>query len=93
MITDKRVVYGANCTFWGSINEIGTRDVGGHKLPCCPHCKGMLFEMDSEEKWFQGVDRYSESHVGYRDKIEWARGKCFKTVTELTKAYECREVS
>lgn len=74
---DKRIVYGAQCVWWGSISEVATR--GPMKLPCCPICKGMLLEMDSEDDWWAGVDRQEAINPGYREFIQWLRGKCFKT--------------
>lgn len=89
---DTRIPYGASCTWWDSIDKVGTKEsAGGHKLPCCPHCRGMLFEMSTPEEWFEGVDRYDASgHPGYRAMIEWARGKCFPGLTALKAAYDAR---
>lgn len=50
---DNRHVYGAACSWNGPIAKIGSN--GG--LPACPHCKGMLFEMDAG-KWHAGIADY-----------------------------------
>jgi hypothetical protein len=61
-------------------------------LPCCPHCKNMLFEMSNENIWWEGVDKYeARGHPGYRTMIEWSRGKCFPTHEAMHKAYAERE--
>ena len=84
---DTRIAYGARCTWWDGIRQIGKRD----GLPCCPHCRNVLFEMENEGQWFSGVDRHeANGHPGYRAMVEWARGKCFKNYNELKKAYEER---
>lgn len=75
---DPRLCYGATCTWFGSIHETKVKDGG---LPCCPHCSGVLLEMQSEDEWWSGVDRYEREkpHPGYRAMFEWQRAqkKCF----------------
>lgn len=81
---------GARCTWWDSIGKVGLTSPGpsGHRLPCCPHCGGMLFEMENEGQWFAGVDRHEvNGHPGYRAMIEWSRGKCFRNFAALEAAY------
>lgn len=81
---DGRLCYGATCTWFGSIHE--TKQAG---VPVCPHCGGVLFEMDHEGQWWSGVDKYeAEGHPGYRKMWEWARGKCFKDMAALTAAFQ-----
>lgn len=72
---DSRLCYGATCTWFGPIHE--TKNMG---IPGCPLCGGVLFEMDSEQQWWDGVDKYeSDGHPGYRSMWEWQRDakKCF----------------
>lgn len=92
-MTDTRIVYGANCSWWDSIYKVGHREAGnGMTLPCCPHCSGVLFEMPGEEIWFAAVDRHEVAgYPGYRAMIEWARGKCFPNYEDMQKAYEERD--
>lgn len=88
---DTRIPYGARCTWWDSIDKVGHTAAGqsGHALPCCPHCGGMLFEVQTEKDWFDGADRYeANGHPGYRAMLEWARGKCFRNFAALKAAYE-----
>ena len=42
---DQRVVYGANCTWWDTIDKISKTASG---LPCCPRCGSVLFEIENE---------------------------------------------
>jgi hypothetical protein len=96
---DERIVYGATCTWWDSIDKVGLTHVEagvfaplmpmpGHRLPCCPKCGGVLYELPTEADWFKGVDRYEhDGHPGYRAMTEWARGKCFPNHEAMTKAY------
>ena len=73
-----RVVYGATCTWWDTIDKVGRTKSG---LPGCPYCGGVLFELASEELWWSLVDDYEETTaLDYRVKIEWVRGKCFKYI-------------
>lgn len=82
---DTRVVYGANCAWWGSIAEIGNKS----GLPCCPHCGSVLFEMDSPVTWWNGVDRYEAAgRPGYRKFVEWTEGKHFFSFAAAAVAYK-----
>ena len=66
--TDTRYVYGATCAWHGPIQEVGRIGSG---LPACPHCGGVLFEVDTEEKWWAGVDAAeADGRPGYRKFIE-----------------------
>jgi hypothetical protein len=88
---DTRIVYGANCVWWDSIDKVAVKQVPGGRgpgLPCCPHCGSVLFETD-EPDWFKGMDKYeADGHPGYRAMMEWSRGKCFRTMTALKTTYE-----
>lgn len=57
---DHRYVYSAGCTFHGSIDEIGTKGGPGHRLPCCPSCGSMLFEMPTKEQWDRQIADYAK---------------------------------
>lgn len=78
------LVYGAACNWFDSLDQASTKATW---LPCCPHCGGVLFVIDASE-WWENVDRHeAKSEPGYRAKIEWMRGQCFKTMTEADAAY------
>lgn len=85
-VPDERVVYGAQCTWWGSISEIGKNSWG---LPCCPHCGGMLYEQPNLETWWANVDHFENvgRRAGYRAFVEWMRGRCFSTYQDALVAY------
>lgn len=95
MNDDTRIAYGACCTWWDSIHEVGEKRPPGFKdkfgmggLPCCPRCGGMLFEMENEAAWFASVDRYeNDGNPGYRRFAEWLRDKCFPTIDQAQIAY------
>lgn len=77
--TDSRIVYGAGCSYWDDIENAGTMTTAV-PFPCCPHCRGVLYEMPSEAIWMSAVDQYEASgHPGYRDLVEWMKGKCFRS--------------
>lgn len=87
---DTRIAYGARCTWWDDIANVGLTSPGtaGHRLPCCPHCGSMLFEMDSAEPWWAGARRYEDDgHPGYVAMIEWAKGQCFPSMAAMMAAY------
>ena len=74
----KRVVYGATCTWWDTIDKVGRTKSG---LPGCPICAGVLFEMKDEDEWWRLVYQFeADGYPGYSDRIQWARGKCFKLI-------------
>jgi len=72
-----RIVYGATCTWWDSIDKVAATDSG---LPCCPHCRGVLFE-SSNDDWEAQTMKHNEKHPGYKEFIAWSRGKCFKKIS------------
>lgn len=83
---DKRFCYGARCTWFGPIQQVGKLPEG---LPCCPLCKGVLFEYPTEKSWWVDVDSFTTSHPGYRAMLEWQRdqNKCFPWPQVLALAY------
>lgn len=88
---DTRIVYGAGCTWWDSIDNVGSTNTTGISLPCCPHCSSVLFEVRDEATWFKGVDRHEAAgNPGYRAMIEWGRGRCFRNFQELRAGYQAR---
>ena len=84
---DKRIAYGAGCTWWDSIQKVSVQAAG---LPCCPECRGLLFEMESIDAWFGQVDRHEieAPEPGYRGLVEWLRGRCFPSYTIARAAYD-----
>jgi hypothetical protein len=85
---DTRVVYGARCTWWDSIQNIGHTRGPGPRLPACPHCGSVLFEMPDEARFMAGVPAYEAAgHPGYGDALRWARGKCFQNAEAMQLAY------
>lgn len=89
---DDRVVYGARCTWWDGIEKVGSKGTGPlGSLPCCPHCRGMLFEMPTPKTWWDGVAKFeADGHTGYRSFVEWMKGKCFPDIRAAQIAYEAK---
>ena len=84
---DTRIVYGARCTWWDSIDHVSTK----RAVPTCPHCGSPLFELDDEASWWRQVERYQREHpedASYRDMMAWARGRCFPTFEALRRAWQ-----
>lgn len=84
-MAEQLIVYGATCVWWDSIDKAATKPGSG--LPCCPHCGSVLLQVE-EGSWWQGVDTHAEKESGYREFIEWSRGRCFPTLAVARKAYE-----
>lgn len=83
---DTRIAYGAGCTWWDSIRQVGKTQGSG--LPCCPHCGSVLYEVDSIAEWWSGVDQHeANGHPGYRAMIEWGRGRCYRDFDGLEAAF------
>ena len=87
MTADRRVVFGAGCTWWDSIDRAATKPSG---LPCCPWCGSVLFE-NSEAEWRTGVQAAQDGgRIGYVRFIDWIRGRdCreFATFADAERAY------
>lgn len=94
---DTRFCYGARCTWFGSIHEVGkTPELNGHSLPCCPLCGGVLFELKSEADWWEPIADFTignyengKPHPGYRSMFVWQRENklCFSDIAALVEAY------
>jgi uncharacterized protein YbaR (Trm112 family) len=89
MADDRRIAYGAMCAWWGDIKDVGTlSDYGDLHLPCCPHCRGTLFEVESEEKWLELCAEFeANGHPGYVGFIKWLKGKCYPTFEQAQAVY------
>lgn len=74
---DERIAYGAGCTWWGTIYQIGTATLGGLPMPCCPHCGGMLYEMPRLQDWMDDARAYAEQQGDplYPAFIEWNQNR------------------
>lgn len=72
---DNRHVYGVGCSWNGPIANVAMRGM----LPACPHCGGVLYEMDAD-KWGVNVQTHSfrTKDAGYPKFIKWLadRGTC-----------------
>lgn len=85
-MTDTRVAFGARCTWWDDIHQVGRHPF--NRLPCCPHCKGMLFEKSDLASFMADVDAYeADGHPGYRALLTWMRGRCYRTLEAASAAY------
>ncbi len=82
--------------------KVGDRVIEGSQFatPCCPHCGGMLLEVEAPAIWWDGVDAYEQGihptdptynkkHPGYRAMWNWQINAktCFKNMETLAKAY------
>ncbi len=85
---DERIAYGFRCSWWGPIQEVGSKPNG---LPCCPRCEGMLLEVSSAQVWWDGVDdQVSFGDTEYRAFIEWLQGKCYPNLMKARETFNRR---
>lgn len=88
-MTDNRYVYGATCTFMGTIDKVGKTD-STPSIPCCPHCKGVLFE-ESIEEWWNSAKKFETEMPcpGYVDFLKWVeeQPKCTQHLKDLAGEY------
>jgi hypothetical protein len=85
MATDRRIVYGATCVWWDSIDKAAYGLRTG--LPVCPHCGSVLFEVENIEVWNELIEKADEKEPGYKELLEWMRGRCFKTLDDARIAF------
>ncbi len=79
-----KLVYGANCLWWDTIDKTKVRKSG---IPCCPHCGGVLYETE-EKRWWDSVDEFEkQGNPGHRKLVEWMRGRCFPNGSAAKLAY------
>src|SRR5215831_19129926 len=68
---DRRFCYGANCTWFGPIQDVGSTDykvkpkeehfppsLSDTSMPCCPCCGGMLFELEEETAFWNALTTF-----------------------------------
>lgn len=84
-IKDARIVYGATCFWWDSIDKAASRN----GLPCCPHCKGMLLEVPDLETWEAYARKHEEKgNPGYLEFLRWSRGHCYPSLEAARACYD-----
>ncbi len=90
-MSDTRIAYGANCVWWDTIDK-ASRHLTGSGLPCCPHCQGVLFEVETSDEWWRMVAAYeTDGNPGYRELMTWLQGKCFRTLTGAQNAFDAEQ--
>ena len=101
-----RYCYSACCSWNGPITEVGlTRPpretvivkMGDREvplprvgLPCCPFCGSMLFEVPTEQEWWEGAKEHeAKGHTNYLAFLHWHRQqkRCWRNVREAGLAY------
>jgi len=83
---DQRIVYGTTCTWWDGIGKAGKHPKSG--LPCCPYCRGMLYEAPSMEEFMVGVEEHEQEDPGYTQMLRWMQGKCFPSFYLAKRVWE-----
>lgn len=91
---DSRIVYGAFCTWWDSIDKVGRLPTPSGSIPCCPQCQSVLFEVNPDF-WEHSVAAHAArpGNEEYPAFVEWLRGKCYPTQDEAKKAYKARSMN
>ena len=85
---DKRIVTSIGCVWWDSIDKVGRHPE--NNLPCCPHCKSMLVELNDISQWRKAIKQYAEleNDPDYPKFMDWVRGKCFFDYPTARAAYK-----
>jgi uncharacterized protein YbaR (Trm112 family) len=78
------------CAWWGPIQDVGVlTDYGDLHLPCCPKCRGTLYEVESEAQWLSLSQEYEDrGHPGWLAFIQWLKGKCYPTYDHAWAVYQ-----
>jgi hypothetical protein len=80
------IFYGAHCTRWEMPEKAGRR--GEPTIPCCPHCNGVLFQIESEVHWIADALRHENNgHPDYASILRWGRGQCFPNAAILARHF------
>jgi len=61
------IVYGCDCTWWGSIDKAARTEPlspTDYQLPCCPHCGCLLFQIE-EDDWWNLVAEHAKEDEDY----------------------------
>jgi len=84
--TVSRVVFGAACCWWDRLEAAAQRDTG---LPCCPHCGGLLYELEQDSWWSFARQHAEEARdERYLAFLEWLQGRCFPHVDFARRAFD-----
>ncbi len=81
--------YGIGCTFHGPITKVG-KHPETEGLPCCPHCNGMLMQVENESAWWAGIQKAEEQgNTNFFVFMKWVghQEKCWKNVKEAAEAF------
>ena len=74
----RRIGFGAACCWWDEIEAAAPTVTG---IPCCPHCGGVLYELESDSWWLFARKHAEEAKDSrYLAFVEWIRGRCFPNV-------------
>jgi hypothetical protein len=82
-------VYGAACTWFGSIHDAAFSFEG---LACCPYCGSVLTKMMNEPEWWNRIAERDKTEPGSMDIFRWAKqqSRCFPNMEELHTAFKNR---
>jgi hypothetical protein len=83
MLLDERVAYGAQCTWWDTLDKA----VDHEGLPACPRCRGVLFEWPSVNTFMETARRNEFAVPGYGGFALWLRGKCYPDIAAAAATY------
>ena len=96
---DDRYTYSAGCTWHGPIKSVGLKTKHGPhgvvKLPCCPYCGSMLFEVPNPVAWAESMAAHekmgedNKPHPNYVAFMNWLRdcGRCYPDHATAANAY------
>jgi hypothetical protein len=86
------MVYSAHCTWCAPISKASKLESG---IPCCPHCKSVLFQMERAD-WDKGVVGFiaSNGDHAYPSYLEWVAttDRCYRTYKEARAAFNAGQL-
>lgn len=72
-----------SCTWWDSLTKAALE----HGQPVCPHCGRPALRFP-EKLWWERIDYHGNSSApGYRQFVEWLRGRCFPNERQARAVY------
>lgn len=85
------ILSGTHCSWWDSADRAGDHKLRRGSVKVCPKCGGPLQSWPSEEAWLRQVAEYAKLNPEYTELVNFSRGKCFRKLDDLEKAYNEQE--
>ena len=85
------IAYGTACLWWDSAASARVDRTLAGDVVRCPHCGGPCDVVPDRESFMRMLLRFEiTGHVGFREMMQGARGRCYRTRGEAWNAYRAR---